>query len=358
MGGPRITQEIWYLTHWVWQGLVDSGLEPSAKEVRAALKDKLIADGKQHLPLPGIRKMQDMLKEIKQNREALSETERNMDRPWSVATLAKYEIPPEAMPKMLCVSKLCKALQHPFTIRMARWVGRLHTLFEEPYDLLTVARSYTFSEMGSVYLKQPLESTELDLLWTDSPWEAQTAKWVGRYSIDEILEVEFPTFDIGVTGANLVAMMAEIRMEEGLSSEESSRFEDLYRKLHDFKTLNISNTGKVVYAYWLQHFTEGPSWPSLNASQRVSIIEKLREWIQEHLVNLAILSPENFVAEVRELIDTRTTDSQQIAVDAMKDDVLLTQMKYAAIDLLPEELLEQVGYDPSSYKRDPLNQGG
>jgi hypothetical protein len=59
------------------------------------------------------------------------ETHDPQEKPWSIATLADYPIPPQALPAVLKAYKAQAEKGRPLTIRQAKWVSRLSAI-EEP----------------------------------------------------------------------------------------------------------------------------------------------------------------------------------------------------------------------------------
>jgi len=53
------------------------------------------------------------------------------DEPWSMATMDKYPIPPQAIPAVLACWKRCVQNDTALTIREAKWVSRLYALMVE-----------------------------------------------------------------------------------------------------------------------------------------------------------------------------------------------------------------------------------
>ena len=65
-----------------------------------------------------------------------SKFERNpIDQPWTIQSLVKYPLPAEALPSVLKVWLYAKSAVRTFTIRDARWAGRLYTVITDIEDL-------------------------------------------------------------------------------------------------------------------------------------------------------------------------------------------------------------------------------
>ena len=117
----------------------------------------------------------------------------DQDKPWHIARLAQYDIPPEALPKVLeiCVDKLRSEGVH-ITIREAKWIGKLASVFppekkEQLYEAALVYASYEvpsqifgidFSDIGDDLLAyEAMTRTSLSLDERDHMrqklWEAE-----------------------------------------------------------------------------------------------------------------------------------------------------------------------------------------
>ena len=99
------------------------------------------------------------------------------DKPWNMATLGDYPLPPEALPKVLILqqhtrgsSPLPKTLPeagtelplHPLTIREAAWVARLYTLIGDIRSLHLWAIGYAMAERVSFLAGHSFDSSNMD----------------------------------------------------------------------------------------------------------------------------------------------------------------------------------------------------
>jgi len=89
------------------------------------------------------------------------DTDRPLDKPWSLSTLSKYELSPEAVPLVLAIShnKQFNPKQD-LTIREAQWIARLYVLVPEEKRKDIIALTATLERWAEEYaLKDQL--TEL-----------------------------------------------------------------------------------------------------------------------------------------------------------------------------------------------------
>lgn len=100
-------------------------------ELAEELKPMIEAKG---WPSPTIETMEKIISKIRNRRDS-------QDAPWSVTTLAEYEIPPEALPTVLEVWQ--KTLEwnwiKPLSIREAKWVSRLRYAIKDLETLCCLA---------------------------------------------------------------------------------------------------------------------------------------------------------------------------------------------------------------------------
>jgi len=146
--GPKITDqvrriiaEVW-LTHQDWV----------AKEVMAEVHTRLRKDNPNVKPgWPGISAIQIELKKLRNRHEEI--LDRGEDEPWTVQTLTKYEIPPEALPVVLKIWAYESLNKDTFlTIRQAKWIGRLYRITNDISTLQLFSTIYALQEKVNEYL--------------------------------------------------------------------------------------------------------------------------------------------------------------------------------------------------------------
>jgi hypothetical protein len=95
-----------------------------------------------------------------------------LDEPWSVGCLAKYDVPPEALPVVMKIyeGRLREEEQH-FTIREALWIGRLYKVIDDPIFLERFASAYALRDKIDWILDSPVNTRGFDfiLLNYDNP---------------------------------------------------------------------------------------------------------------------------------------------------------------------------------------------
>lgn len=140
-----------YLDHPDWR----------AKEVQHAVNIELKGKG------PGLSAVQKELTKIRKS------PSRPFDKPFSLASLAEYDIPPEARPAVMSAYKRRLAEDDVLTIREALWIGRLYGVIE-PKDLVCdYAFLYATEEMVSEIRGKPFDSRDLDIVMIQDVYHAR-----------------------------------------------------------------------------------------------------------------------------------------------------------------------------------------
>lgn len=98
-----------------------------------------------------------------------------LDQPWCVGCLAKYDIPPEALPIVMWVYEkhLGQKEQH-FSIREALWLARLYKLIDDPIILDRFAYAYTLRDQIDWILGTYTSRRDLDVQLIDYIFHKQS----------------------------------------------------------------------------------------------------------------------------------------------------------------------------------------
>ena len=178
--GPKITEEIMgqiariYLAHRDWP----------AKKIQHEIHAQLRKKNPQIPPdWPGVSSVQKILAPVRTKDAEMRSGSKGIDRPWSVVTLAEYEIPPEALPTVLKMAVHFRQREgegRRMTIREARWAARLssmenlHKLFlaiqeyaeeEKVVELTSIRDEFTFGIDDELYFaltEKPLNEPVFD----------------------------------------------------------------------------------------------------------------------------------------------------------------------------------------------------
>ncbi len=141
--GPKITDDVRsiisevYLNHKDWV----------AKEVMAEVHTRLRKNNSNVKPnWPGISAIQIELRKIRRKYEQIREL--GQEQPWSLVTLDKYPIPPEALPSVIQSWVYARESKNrPFTVRDAKWVARIYAVYRDIEKLVKYALDRARSEL-------------------------------------------------------------------------------------------------------------------------------------------------------------------------------------------------------------------
>jgi len=96
--------------------------------------------------------------------EARNHPVSELDMLWSVGCLAQYDIPPEALPKVMSIyEKRLGARKPRFTIREVLWIARLHKTIDDPIPLERFAYAYALRDWIDSVLDNPVYTRDLDI---------------------------------------------------------------------------------------------------------------------------------------------------------------------------------------------------
>lgn len=113
---------------------------------------------------PGKSVIQDRLKKIRPKFENRPPEVEQLDAPWSLGYLAKYDMSPDALPIVMRIyrGRLRQEEQH-FTIREALWIARLHKIIDDPIVLERFASAYALRDQIDWILNSPVYTRSLDI---------------------------------------------------------------------------------------------------------------------------------------------------------------------------------------------------
>ena len=120
--------------------------EQQAKEVQVTVNARLMLTNPKTKPgWPGLSAIQKELTKIRQRDWERPNKSVGLDDIWSIGTLPKYDIPSDALPKVLQIQELRRSTKKPLAIREALWIGRLHRVKENIQELSFLSLYYYFS---------------------------------------------------------------------------------------------------------------------------------------------------------------------------------------------------------------------
>lgn len=329
MGGIWVTPNIEKLIIDSWLKLRKEGYEPIAKKVLTYANSCLLETEQKYIELPGIRKVQLILKKARENLLSLPEAEKILDEPWTMLSLAKGDIPSTAIPEVVDVWRYCISTDEFFSIRQAKWVSYLYHFITDTTLLWYWSRMYTDYELVSLASKESIDTRLEDSNLLFGFWERKTLGATDYYKGMEY----FSRKRLLIHKANDGGIAEELM--HGIEGIESMIFEDrindrddklssLIADLPSFDSLGLSLEAKLVYLRWFTYITKGSKWSELSAEEAFEIIKELRQWVlsnQEKILSIEkINTPE---------LDKRGTFG----------DFLVSQSP-----IMPAKLLDRVGY--------------
>jgi len=175
--GPKIDKNIERLILQVHEANPDL----IAKEVQAELwktrEWKMIPAKSLPENWPGVDAIQKLIKNARDRKIRTGPDLK--DRPWSLVSLNKYPVSPEALPFILKVWARSMEKHDPLTINQALWISRIYTLFKakalggledtskagEAEPPLSLREYQHQSKLNHLLISMPIDLKVIDLLW-------------------------------------------------------------------------------------------------------------------------------------------------------------------------------------------------
>lgn len=286
MGGPRVTPRTEKLIISIWMSLRKDGKEPIAQQVLDASDAYIKSNNRKDIFLPSLRKIQDILKEARKQYDDFSPEEKILQKPWSMATLDEYPLPPESLKAVMMVWRYALVTGEQFTIRQAKWVSRVYDFMPDVTKLWLISYEYAKKEEAAILSKRSFDTFNDDIRLVFTPLEVFSI-WKTIYG-DEPFPDPFTT---SIPFANDGGIMHEVLhpvdyynslYNNAISNDRDKELHFLIAKLQSFDSLNlISNEMRIVYLIWVTHIKQKPEWENISAQEAANVIEKLREWALE-----------------------------------------------------------------------------
>jgi len=169
----------------VWALMKEKDVTPSGRKVfRMATEVRANIPEYRKIKIPGVSMSGAIVNKLNKECVEIPPRQKDQDSPWSTATLERYpdlsiEPPtPEALSAVLHVWRLHTEKGIGFSIREAKWTGRLSALIheqgksqaEETENLSKYAIRYAHHELIHAILGLPFDSTVLDYQVMDLPY--------------------------------------------------------------------------------------------------------------------------------------------------------------------------------------------
>ncbi len=289
MGGIHLSKEVDNL---IIEALVDLRdlyeYEPSGKQVHDVLIKRLQSKG-YGKEIPSLRTVQSRLEEARE-REKLHQSNSKVDenQPWNMLALNSLPLPPEAIPYVLEIWRYSIAVDVVFTIRHAKWVSRLYTLYKHKdiTDIWFDSLRYAIEENLSILNGTPAKTYHLDSLLAMGEWERFTAH-ITDINLNQPIGFVHHTYkklakDGGVAEEFIHAL-------QPLDPNYNYPDEKTYNRIFDLDSLiyDLPSSSKyfpnfetrMVYLRYLSYIAKMPKWNDLKPKAIRDIIVKLRKLV-------------------------------------------------------------------------------
>lgn len=263
--------------------------EPSAKQVRNTLINRLKQEGYPEEEIPKIRTIQQRLKTArKRENEFQVFSKVDESQPWSMLTLNIFPLPPESIPSILQQWRYSINLDVTFTIRQAKWTSRLYPLFREKdvAHLWFEARRYSREEKLSILSDNPMKIYQLDSRLVMGRWERYTAELT---DINESLPLGYvghtlvPLANDGGIAEEFIHALPSLDLEYDDPDEE--KFKRIFNISHLIRELPSSTRcfpdfeTRMVYLRHLSYISKMPKWNTLEPIKIRDTILRLRKLV-------------------------------------------------------------------------------
>ena len=243
---------------------------------------------------PGIDVIKDRLrKKIRPKLENILPESKRLDEPWSIGASVNFGISPEANRDLFDIWRVSLAIDQPISIRQARWIVYLRTLYPYAVDsysvkvsrnLWLISQSWLYSireRVSEIMGEKHFDTTDLDSASFMSPWELNTAVKLGKVS-----EVVFPLEHLTKLEESGTVLTGPPR--QGFSVEQAVWHNVRAKPPQHLEIFAIGFLGEVlpeeddlVCAYWLRHLSKGPRWNELPRRPEVTRELQKRRQLQE-----------------------------------------------------------------------------
>jgi hypothetical protein len=297
MGGARVTDKTEKFIIRTWTSLVsNTSGKPTAKEVLNVAEAYIAKNNIKDIFLPKLRKVQQILAELQQNRTELPAEQKLMQEPWSMATLQEYPLPPESLNSVVYVWRYTLITGELFTIRQAKWVSRLYTFALDPnldprvpdqaLILWLIAYDYAKKEEASLVSKKKFDTFHDDIRLAFTTLQATTIfKTIyGDKPFKDPFRIALPySHDNEIMHEVIHPLDYYNAIHNGtVTNERDKELFYLIAKMPSLTSLGlISVEIWTSYLIWLTHIKKMSEWSKLSAVKASEVIIELRKWAIE-----------------------------------------------------------------------------
>ncbi len=290
---------------------------------------------------------------IKMISKTRNQTPDPQDEPWTLSASIANGFSPEFTPILLRAWKYALSLEMPFTIREGKWLIYLSHAIPDFMRLLFWAKIYASEERVHKLLELEGEFTsfDLDAVLTMSVLEYFSLSALGKtmtsppVSWPGILRRPKPfnsyeedAYTAASTAENSALDLLDIQDSPDDSTSHTSETEsDILQPLDE---LGLPEELVWIYTHWLIALKKGPTWSSLQLSEALDIITKLRQWISQFIKPLTDIT--EYLLKVYDC--TSRTEAEK-----------LKRVRPTDFAWAPNELLHLAGYTTDTPFTSPGN---
>ncbi len=226
--GPKITDDVVRLIATVYW----DHREWRAKEIQIEVNHQLRKKRPDLNPnWPGLSAVQ---KELTKIRKRDAEKPQELDSDWSLGTLTKYDLPPDAIPTIIAIQEMRQNNgERPLTIREAWWVSRLRCLVSSPkvLSIAEVLSLWAINYAGEEEIAE-ISNTEFDTSELDQTIIAYAEEYVAYPFLFEWIQNNDGIDEAGSILNLALKLRCEARRRE-LFDEEKKFIDDLAKEEDD-----------------------------------------------------------------------------------------------------------------------------
>lgn len=286
MGGPPVEPGIKKLIKETWLDMRKNSERVVAKEVLESVRHYLYLQNKENVPLPQLRKTQEILKEIREDYSKKTDDQKLQDEPWTTAASSSYpyHFPPQSIPLLLQLWRYSIHLNQVFTIRHAIWASRLSFQLKD-MDIAEIwlhSRQYATEEELSLFSNTPMRTFQLDSSLVMGFREKITAE--GNLELkDQLFDCIHPTPIKRARDGGMMEEYINVLDDYGRhdSLEQYNKLKRLYYLISELPSSSKifpDMESRMIYLDNLSRISKFPKWKTLTPEEIIEIIIDLRNW--------------------------------------------------------------------------------
>lgn len=207
---------------------------------------------------PGLSIVQKELTKIRKRQSEAPPEQKGLGRPWSLGTLAKYDLPAEAVPAILEIrDRRFLNSEERLTIREAKWVVRLRAVVDESIELEKRAIFYAFRESICELSSTSDDTFDMDNWIQSNVFDFKVDHWYmqsGEVADSSRIEI----------GQSFAQFFEETILGQSLDKHE------------------LPAGAWYPYILWLEGLWASEKWEKMSKKERKDLVLRLQNWVKEH----------------------------------------------------------------------------